>query len=412
MRKTACLVAILSLGSLSALAEGPLAKPAGTGWVGTWASAQMENGYHRGRPDPSDSTYRDIVHTSMAGRQFRVRITNEFGDAPLQVGAVHTALSAGNSANGAIETTTDHAVTFGGQAGVTIPTGAAVVSDPINMPLPSEANLAVSIYLPRQTIAVATCHDLAVSTNYVFPGNAVSSADAAAARKTTHWCFLSGVDVTPETRQKAAAIVTLGDSITDGAHSTPDTNQRWPDVLAARLQSNPETANLSVLNEGISGNCILSDDCAGPNALSRFDRDVLAESGVKYLIILEGINDIGHITRPNRPQDQVTADELILGLEQLVEFGHQHGIKVFGGTITPYQGAKYYSARGEQIREAVNHWIRTSGVFDGVIDFDKATRDPANPQTFAPRIGSTDDLHPGDAGYKIMGDSIDLKLFR
>lgn len=409
IRNAALALALLSFGSFAAMAQRPAAKSIGPRWVGTWASAQMGDSNDPGQPSPADSTYRDIVHTSMGGSEFRVRITNAFGKAPLKVGAVHVALSSGH---GSIDKATDHAITFGGRPGVTIPTGAMVLSDPVEAPLAPESNLAISVYLPAQTIEQSTCHDLAVSTNYIFPGNAVSSANADGARTMTHWCFVSGVDVIPENRQKAAAIATLGDSITDGAHSTYNANRRWPDVLARRLQSKPATANLSVLNEGISGNCILSNDCAGPNALSRFDRDVLAQSGVKYLIIFEGINDIGHITRENRPQDQVTAEELIFGLQQLIDRAHEHGIKVFGGTITPYQGAKYYSARGEQIREAVNRWIRSSGAFDGVIDFDKATRDAANPKTFAPDVKSTDDLHPGDAGYKIMGDSINLNLFR
>ena len=209
----------------------------------------------------------------------------------------------------------------------------------------------------------------------------------------------------------AAAVVAFGDSITDGAYATENANHRWPDYLAVRLHDNPATAHLSVLDEGIGGNCILIH-CVGPNALARFDRDVLSQAGVKYVIVLESINDIGTLHDPNRPNYQLTAEDLEQGLSQIVARAHEHGIKVFGATLTPYKGAGYFTERGEQIREAVNHWILTSGVFDGAIDFDKATRDPANPLVFAPQYDSSDHLHPKDAGYAAMADSIDLSLFR
>jgi lysophospholipase L1-like esterase len=204
--------------------------------------------------------------------------------------------------------------------------------------------------------------------------------------------------------------VAFGDSITDGAHSTRDANDRWPDVLAQRLHANKKTAQLAVLNEGIGGNRVLHDN-TGPSALARFDRDVLAQAGVKYLILLESINDIGHAEDPVRPYDVITADDLIAGLTQLAIRAHTHGIKVYGATLTPYVGAKYASPAGEKMREAVNQWIRTTNQLDGFIDFDKATSDPANPQVFSEAAGSIDNLHPGDSGYKLMGNAIDLKLF-
>lgn len=219
-----------------------------------------------------------------------------------------------------------------------------------------------------------------------------------------------GVDV-EATSAKAGAVVAFGDSITDGALSTENANHRWPDYLAVRLQNNPATAHLAVLDEGIGGNCILIH-CVAQNALARFDRDVLSQAGVKYVIVLEGINDIGTLHNPNRPDYKLTAEDLEQGLAQLVARAHEHGIKVFGATLTGYKGAGYFTEKGEQIREAVNHWILTSGVFDGAIDFDKATGDPANPLTFAPQYDSGDHLHPKDAGYAAMADSIDLSLFR
>ncbi len=222
------------------------------------------------------------------------------------------------------------------------------------------------------------------------------------------WDFLKGVDVSAD--DKAASIVTFGDSITDGAHSTRDANARWPDVLARRLQADKKTANLGVLNEGIGGNRVLHDT-TGPSALARFDRDVLAQAGVKYLIIMESINDIGHATDPAKPYDVVTAEDLIVGLSQLAIRAHTHGIKVYGATLTPFVGAKYQSPAGEEMRQAVNKWIRTTNQLDGVIDFDKVTTDPTHPGMFLVLDDSGDHLHPGDDGYKAMGESIDLKLF-
>jgi lysophospholipase L1-like esterase len=253
-----------------------------------------------------------------------------------------------------------------------------------------------------------THHSFADQTGYTALGDVVSAKSLDAPAEITSWPFLKGIDVTAD--DKSAAIVTFGDSITDGAHSTRDANSRWPDLLARRLQANKKTANLGVLNEGIGGNRILHD-VTGPSALARFDRDVLAQSGVKYLIILESINDIGHAQDPVKPYDVVTADDLIAGLSQLATRAHTHGIKVYGATLTPYIGAKYASPAGEAMRQAVNKWIRTTNQLDGFIDFDKATQDPANPAVFSATADSGDHLHPGDAGYKSMADFIDLNLF-
>jgi lysophospholipase L1-like esterase len=400
MHKKLLALALLGCCELAAVAQ------TSAHWVGTWAASPLGQAVNSGQPAPGDSTYRNIVHISMGGNSFRVQLTNEFGTAPLTVGAAHIAASSGN---GAIQTSTDHALTFSGQPTVTIPAGALVISDPVPMQAASLSDLAVSVYLPEQHINTMSCHSLGSSTNYILKGNAAAAATAENASPITSWCFVKGIDVTAS--DKAAAIVTYGDSITDGAQSTRDTNHRWPDVLAARLQADKKTASLSVLNEGISGNRVLHDG-AGPSAVARFDRDVIAQSGVKYLIILEGINDIGRVAAPRDPGDNITTQDLIFGLTQLVTRAHQHGIKVFGATLTPYVGAGYASEAGEQIRQAYNQWIRTSGVFDGVIDFDKTTQDPAKPSMFLPDYDSGDHLHPKDAGYKTMGDSIDLSLFR
>ena len=400
MQKKIIVIALLSVCQLTAAAEKHNAP-----WVGTWAASPMGMTLKADQP-AANATYRSIVHTSVAGDTVRVQLTNEFGTAQLVVGDAHIAISSGS---GAIQPDTDHALTFNGRPSVTIPRGAMVFSDPVPMKLPALSNVALSVYVPEQALDVATCHELALSTNFVTPGDTAAAASLSDAKPLDHWCFVKGIDVQAE--KNGAAIVTLGDSITDGWHSTADANRRWPDVLAARLQAGKKTADLGVLNEAISGNRILHDE-AGPNALARFDRDVLAQSGVKYLIILESINDIGTTAKPREPEDTaVTAQDLIFGLTQMATRAHEHGIKVFGATITPYGGAGYFSEAGEHYRQTINDWIRTSGVFDGVIDFDKTTRDPSNPTAFLPAYDANDHLHPNDAGDKAMGDSIDLSLF-
>lgn len=392
---------LLLLSGLSARGQETAAR-----WLGTWAAAPMDLRVNPGQPAPGNSSYRDVVHISAGGSSIRVELTNEFGTHSLAVGAAHVALSAGS---GSIQAGSDHALTFSGQPSVTIPAGGLVFSDPVSFQVAPLANLAVSVYLPEQPISDTTCHEDAQSTNYIAQGNATAAEALSDARPIYAWCFVKGIDVAAPDA-KAAAIVTFGDSITDGWQSTRDADRRWPDVLARRLQGDAKTAHLSVLNEGISGNRLLHDG-AGPNAVARFDRDVLAQDGVRYLIILEGINDIGAIARPREPGDMITTQDLTFALSQMVLRAHEHGIKVFGATLTPYAGAGYASDAGEQIREAVNEWIRTSGVFDGVIDFDKVTRDPAKPTMFLPSVDSGDHLHPGDAGYEVMGSSIDLSLF-
>jgi lysophospholipase L1-like esterase len=407
MKKSFALPASTLLsGFVLVLLLAPALHAQSTHWVGTWAASPMGETVNPGQPAPGNSTYRDIVHISVGGPAVRVQLTNEFGTRSLTVAAAHIALSDGN---GSIQSGTDHPLTFSGQPSVTIPAGALVFSDPVPLEVAPMANVAVSVFLPEQPINDTTCHEDAQSTNFITQGDSTSAATLTDPRPIHSWCFVKGIDIST-TSEKGAAIVTYGDSITDGALSTPDANRRWPDVLAQRLQADPKTASLSVLNEGISGNRLLHDG-AGPNAVARFDRDVLAQSGVRYLIILEGINDIGAIARPRGPGDVITTQDLTFALSQLVTRAHQHGIKVFGATLTPYVGAGYASDAGEQIRQAFNQWIRTSGVFDGVIDFDKVARDPAKPSMFLPSVDSGDHLHPGDSGYEVMGSSIDLSLF-
>jgi lysophospholipase L1-like esterase len=353
----------------------------------------------------TDTTLREIVHVSLGGPLARIVLTNEFGTEPLTIGAAHLALSAGGSS---IELASAGGLTFSGRPSITIPPGALAVSDPVAVKLTPGADVAVSLFLPAQPLRVASAHGFADQTSYTASGNVVGAKTLESAATITSWPFLKGIDV--KVPAADSAIVTFGDSITDGALSTKDTNARWPDVLARRLQADKKTAGLGVLNEGIGGNRILHD-VTGPSALARFDRDVIAQSGVRYVIILEGINDIGHAADPNKPYDIVSAEDLVAGYTQLVERAHTHGIKVIGATLTPYTGAKYMSPAGEQMRAALNKWIRTSTLLDGFIDFEKATQDPANSSMYLPAYDSGDHLHPKDAGYKAMGESIDLKLF-
>jgi len=375
-------------------------------WVGTWATAPMAfknaSGSFGGE---TGVTLREIVHVSIGGARVRVILSNEFGAEPLTVAAAAIAL---RSKDSAVVAASQAPLTFDGRAGVVIPPGALVVSDAAALRVRPLSDVAVSLFVPAQPLTVRSAHSFADQTNYMAAGNEVTATELAGAKTFTSWDFLKGVDVRAE--GNSGSIVAFGDSITDGAHSTRDKNARWPDVLAARLAANRATAHLGVLNEGIGGNRVLHDN-TGPSALARFDRDVLAQAGVKYLIVMESINDIGHATDPRQPYDVVTAEDLIAGLVQLARRAHTHGIRVYGATLTPFVGAGYQSAAGETMRQAVNQWIRTGKELDGVIDFDKATADPAHAGAFLPADDSGDHLHPGDAGYKAMGDAIDLKLF-
>ncbi|RZU42507.1 SGNH/GDSL hydrolase family protein [Edaphobacter modestus] len=374
-------------------------------WVGTWATSPVALPDASSKYGLEETTYREIVHTSLGGDSSRIILTNEFGLGPLTVNSAYIALRAKGSE---IDVANTRQITFNGRTSITIPAGALAVSDPVALKLAPLSDVAVSFVLPAQAIQQATQHSFADQTSYTAPGSVSGAKSLENPTEITNWPFLKGIDVRAD--DKSAAIVAFGDSITDGAHSTRDTNQRWPDILAQRLQADKKTKNLGVLNEGIGGNRVLHDN-TGPSALARFDRDVLAQAGVKYLILLESINDIGHAQDPVKPYDVVSAEDLIAGLSQLAARAHTHGIKVYGATLTPYVGAKYSSPAGEAMVQAVNHWIRTSNELDGFVDFEKATQDPANPTVLSSAADSGDHLHPADAGYKSMGNAIDLKLF-
>jgi lysophospholipase L1-like esterase len=374
-------------------------------WVGTWgASPQQPVTTYGSAPSFANQTVREIVRISVGGTRFRVRLTNEFGTQPLLIGAAHIAISLSGAA---IKPGTDRVLTFSRHSSVLVPPGALVLSDPVDLKAADLASLAVSIYLP-QTTGPATCHLEGKQTAYIVLGNATGASGLGAVTTTsTARFFLSGVEAGGF--EQKSAIVMLGDSITDGTRSTVDANHRWPDRLAERLVASGDH-DTGVVNEGISGNRILHDN-VGPSALSRFDRDVLATPGVRFMTVLLGINDIGF--GGLIPTEAVSADDIIGGYLQLIARAHNRGIRIYGATLTPFDnvGAPYFSAANEAERQAVNAWIRTSGEFDAVIDFDKVVRDPSNPSRLLPAFDSGDHLHPNDAGYKAMADSIDLNLF-
>ena len=355
-------------------------------------------------PPPSfnNQTVRMIVRTSIGGRRVRVHLSNVFGTTPLRIGTVHIALRDKESA---IFPASDRAVTFSGKPGFRIPPGAAIVSDPVDLEVPKLADLAISVYVPEEA-ASPTSHATGLHTTYISKAGDFTAAPSISdptARQS--WYLLSEVDVLAPA--DAGLIVAYGDSITDGATSTPDKDQSWPSQLAQRLAADKATANWAVVNQGISGNRVLGDG-AGVSALARFDRDVLSQPGVKWVIFLEGINDIGIASRGGDP---VTADDLIAAHKQIIERAHMHGIKVMGATLTPYMGAAYYTEDGETIRQALNQWIRTSNAYDAVVDFDKVTHDPDNVKQIRAAYNIRDHLHPNDVGYKAMADAIDISIF-
>jgi lysophospholipase L1-like esterase len=409
---TACVLAAAVVVAWGASARA--ATPGGD-WIGTWA-ASPQPVWNADFPVPWtiprnmwNQTLRQVARVSVGGARVRIVLSNEYGDRPLVIGAAHVAL-AGDGA--AIEGGSDRVLTFGGKASVTVPPGAPVVSDPVDLAVAPLGSLAVSLFLP-ETTPLSTTHWEGVQTAYFVGGDHTGDADIKPDATMKGRAFLSEilVDAQPDSR----AVVTFGDSITDGANSKPDTNHRWPDVLAERLQKEGN-GHTSVVNEGISGARVLADRM-GDNALARFDRDVLAQPHLSTVVLMMGINDIGWpgcALAPTEPAP--TADAIIDGYKQLIARAHLHGVRIVGATLTPFEDTfhgtpffGYYDETKEAKREAVNAFIR-SGAFDGVIDFDAATRDPADPKHILAKYDSGDHLHPEDGGYRAMADSIDLKV--
>ena len=406
-------------------------------WIGTWATSPVvlpppQEGAPEGLgPAPAriqDQTVRQIVHTSIGGSGVRVAVTNLFGSQPLEIGAAHVALRVDGAS---IDAETARPLQFGGQPAVTIEAGSMVVSDPVELDVPALADLAIDLYLPGDSAADAagaTYHAAGLITNYLSTrGDHTGAPELPVEDTFQSWFYLLRVEVmAPEA---SPVIVTIGDSITDGTASTPDTNSRWTDFLARRLMARPGDTPAAVLNVAIAGNRVLSDNLGlatlfpnadappppppnpnalfGPSALSRFDREVLQQPGVTHVIVLESINDIGMAFEAESP----TVEELIAGHTSMVERAHERGLQIYGGTLTPFDGAFYFRDAGETKRLAFNEWLRTSGVYDAVIDFDAAVRDAEQPSKFQEAYQSGDWLHPSDEGYRVMAETIDLALF-
>lgn len=380
-------------------------------WIGTWA-ASPQSPRAATHAVFSNQTIRQIVHVSIGGSSVRIRLSNETGTHPVVIGAATVGL-AGNASN--ISPGSIKQVTFGGAKSITLLPGAPAISDPIDLAVAPLSDIAVSLYLPAPT-NLETIHPIGLQTAYVSgAGDFTASTDFPTADSSNNRFFLTGIMVRPDAPSRA--VVALGDSITDGLQSTANSNSRWPDILARRLKDAGQS--VAVLNEGLAGNRVLSDG-SGIAAIARFDRDVLSQPGVTHVILFIGANDIGFPGTAREPQGIIrTTDEIISGYKQLVERAHVRGIKVIGSPLTPFENAfagtpdqAYFSAEKEMKRQAVNAWIRTSGVFDGLVDFEKVIANPAHPSAIAQAYDSGDHVHPNDAGYRAMAESIDLKLLQ
>jgi len=437
-RRLAISAAILITLSLTPLsAQRAAGKKTQEHWVPTWATSQQlfrlppqsSTTASPATPAPStpsttppataplpplqtlnNQTIRMIVRTSIGGRRVRVKLSNAFNGAPVEIGAAHIAV---RDTGSTLAAGSDRALTFGGRAAIKMTPGMVVVSDPVDLTVAPLADLVVSLYFPGDT-GTPTAHATGLRPTYISgEGNFTASASIpdATTRMSYYWLAAVEVDAPAET----PLIVAFGDSITDGARSTPDTHNTWPAILATRLAADKATAGFAIVNQGIGGNRVLSDGAglAGVSALARLDRDVLSQPGVQWLMMLEGINDIGNATAQTPSSTgPITAEDLIWGLRQVVDRAHQYGIKVIGCTILPYEGAAYFREEGEAIRQKVNEWIRTSGTYDAVVDFDAATRDPPNPRRLRPEFDPGDHLHPNDAGYRAMAETVELKMFK
>jgi lysophospholipase L1-like esterase len=390
-------------------------------WVNTWTSMPQLTEPHNLPPAPftqdgvvmPDTTLRQTVRVTVGGGTLRLRFSNAFGGTALPITAVSVALPVdGKAGTAAIRPGTARPVTFHRRPGTVVPVGAQVVSDPLPYRVGARTNLTVTAYLATgQASTSITSHPGSRTTSHLLFGDHVADADLPGATPTDHWYFLSGVEVLAP-RDTAAAVV-LGDSLTDGRGSTTNGNDRWPDQLVDRLQGDHRTDEVAVLNQAAGGNRVL-DDGLGPNALARLDRDVLAQSGVEWLLVFEGVNDIGTAAADAAAQRQVAAD-LIAAYEQIVVRAHAQGIDVHGATLLPFGGNTGYddpAGLRESARQTVNHWIRHSRVFDAVVDFDAAVRDPAAPRRLLPAYDVGDHLHLNPAGYRALADTVPSRLFR
>ena len=371
-----------------------------TKWVGTWSTAPQLVETQNNPPPPglSNNTIRQIMKVSLGGDTIRVRFSNEFSTSPVTINEAHIAVSTGLDT---IITSTDKTIFFNGSTEVTMEPGAAITSDPLQFEFDPLTTLAITTYFGG-TSATVTGHPGSRTTSYILTGNHISDENFLGAVATDHWYVINTIDVLAP--DSAAALAIIGNSITDGRGSGTNKQNRWPDELSVRLQQNPNTKLTAVLNEGIGGNCVLQQ-CLGPSALSRFGRDVLQQSGIRWLIILEGINDIGG------SQGSGVGNDLIDAFTQMIHSAHTNGIFVYGATLLPMKGSFYYTEAHEVERQIVNNWIRSSGKFDAVIDLDLAMRDPTDTLSMLPAYDTGDHLHPNEAGHHAMAEAVDLNLF-
>ncbi len=374
-------------------------------WVGTWSTAPQLVEPRNVPPEPglTGNTLRQVVEVSIGGNELRMKFSNEFSESPVEMKKVQIAVSKDSSA---IDASTSKTLKFDGNESVTIPAGEAVYSDPVRFDLKPRMQLAITIAF-GETSKDITGHPGSRTTSYLKKGqHAEPNADFSNSVKTDHWYVINTIEVKAE--ESAAAIAIIGNSITDGRGSGTNKQNRWPDILSKELLKNPKTDNIGVLNMGIGGNAVLRGGL-GPTALDRFERDILQQNGVKWLIVMEGVNDLGGT--PDSTAAFKVADGLIAAYQQMIEKAHEQGIKVYGGTITPIDQSFYYKDYREAARQKVNEWVRNSGEFDAVIDFDKAVRNPDNPSVIRENAHDGDHLHPNEYGYEIMGKAIDLSLF-
>lgn len=374
-------------------------------WVASWGAAMDSPG-----PKLSDQTVRQVVRVSVGGPVLRVRLSNSFGNGPVTLGPVHVALRAEGPS---IVPDSDRAIAFAGHPTVTIPKGGSVLSDPVTLTVEPLQELAISLYVPAGAApGPSTVHNAGLATAYLTEsGDATAAVHFPGTEVHGSRFFLSSVEVGGKTERHA--MIAFGDSITDGVGARPDTYERWPDHFAARLRADPALSSVAVVNSGIGGNRVLNDGF-GPSAQARFDRDALDLPGVRWIVLLEGINDIGGSGQPATPADDVSAEQIIDGMKKLIARAHAKGVKIYGATLTPFGGAgwPYHSSRNEKKRQAVNAWIRDSGAFDGVADFDQAIRNPAQPDRMLPAYDSGDHLHPNGAGFEAMAKAVNLAWFK
>jgi lysophospholipase L1-like esterase len=394
-----------------------------TAWIATWAASPQPVDADPDEPllKIEDQTVRERVRVSIGGAQIRIRLSNEYGSTPLLIGSVTVATANGPAS---IRPSSIHSVTFGGRNSVTIPAGAPVLSEPVAFPITSGAELSINLYFPKR-VATPTLHALALRRAVVSQRGDQTRAEKIEGGAVSR-SSISVTAVLVPAQPSQRLVVAFGDSVTDGDGSTMDADHNWPSDLNRRLAKTPEGSNVAVVNAGIGGNRLLRDGSGisagfGISGLARFDRDAVALPGVTHIVLLEGLNDIGF---PGAklggqyladPTDVRTADELIDVYRQLISRAHAHGVKLIGATIGAFEGVDlpgYHSEAKEAIRQAVNKWIRASGSFDGVIDFDAVLRDPGHPSRLLPMFASKDHLHPNDDGYRAMADAIDLALFK